>query len=322
MKKLMALLLVVLMIAGLSSAFAADYPSKGITLICPWTAGGGTDSCLRALAVSLEKVLGVTVTVENKTGGGGLIGHSAIATAKPDGYTLGMITFELSTYVPQGTGDITYADYVPIARINTDAAALTINTQWGIDNNVSDVASFVAYCKAHPGEVNIGNSAPASVWHIGAGLMAEQTGIEVEHVAFEGAAPAVTALAGGHIEAVSVSLGEVRSQVEAGNLKVLGVMDTVRAPLFPDVPTFQEQGYDIVYMTWRGMAAPLGIDADILAVLQDAFAKAVQDPDFVTYMSNAALTISYLDTADFEAFLARNYTDVEATMKALGLTAE
>lgn len=320
MKKLMALLLAVLMLTGISSAFAADYPSKGITLICPWTAGGGTDSCLRALAIALEKVLGVTVTVENKTGGGGLIGHSAIATAKPDGYTLGMITFELSTYVPQGTGDITYADYEPIARINTDAAALTINTQWGIDNNVTDVASFVEYCKAHPGEVNIGNSAPASVWHIGAGLMAQVTGIEVEHVAFEGAAPAVTALAGGHIEAVSVSLGEVRSQVEAGNLTVLGVMDTQRAPLFPDVPTFQEQGYDIVYMTWRGMAAPLGIDPAIKAVLEDAFAKAVQDEDFITYMSNAALTISYLDATDFTAFLSRNYVDVESTMQALGLT--
>ncbi len=321
MKKLVSVLLVsMLVLASLGSAMAADYPSKGISVICPWSAGGGTDSCLRALCIAAEKILGQTLTVENKTGGGGLIGHSAIATAKPDGYTFGMITFELSTYVPQGTGDLTYEDYDLLCRVNTDAAALTVNTAWAAANNITDVPTFVTYCKEHPGAVNIGNSAPASVWHIGAGLLAQAADIQVEHVAFEGAAAAVTALAGGHIEAVSVSLGEVRSQVEAGNLKVLGVMDTKRAPLFPDVPTFQEQGYDIVYGTWRGLALPKGVDPAIKAVLADAFAKAVEDPDFVTYMQNASLTISYQNEEDFTAFLKQNYTDVESTMKALGLT--
>ncbi|MDD3213196.1 MAG: tripartite tricarboxylate transporter substrate binding protein [Eubacteriales bacterium] len=320
MKKVLAMVLAVLMVLGTTSALAADYPTKGITMICPWSAGGGTDSCLRALSLAAEKILGQTITVENKTGGGGLIGHSAIMTAKPDGYTMGMITFELSTYIPQGTGDVSYEDYDLICRVNTDAAALTVNTAWAQENNVTDIDSFVAYCKANPGTVNIGNSAPASVWHIGAGLLAQATGIEVEHVAFEGAAAAVTALAGGHIQAVSVSLGEVRSQVEAGNLTVLGVMDTKRAELFPDVPTFQEQGYDIVYGTWRGLALPKGVDPEIRQILADTFAKAVEDPDFVEFMKNSALTIAYQNTEDFTAFLKQNYTDVKSTMEALGLT--
>ncbi len=320
MKKLLAATLSLTLILGMAGiAYAADYPSKSISMICPWTAGGGTDATLRALAMAAEKILGKPVVVENKTGGGGLIGHSAIATAKPDGYTIGMITFELSTYVPQGTGDITWQDYDILCRVNTDAAALSVNSAWAKANNVTDVASFVEYCKANPGTVNIGNSAPASVWHIGAGLLAQATGIDVKHVAFEGAAPAVTALAGGHIEAVSVSLGEVRSQMEAGNITVLGVMDTIRPERYPDIHTFQEQGFDVVYGTWRGLALPKGVDPEIMAFLNEVFAKAVQDPDFVTFMNNGMLTIAYQNTEDFTAFLKQNYTDVESTMKSLGL---
>lgn len=320
MKKFFALLICTALLCTLfAGALAAKYPSKGINMICPWGAGGGTDSCLRAVCLAAEKVLGKTITVENKTGGGGLIGHTAIANAKPDGYNLGMITFELVTYVPQGTGDISYENYDPLCRINTDAAALTVNTKWAKDNNVTNLASFVEYCKANPGKVNIGNSAPASVWHIGAGLMAQETGIDVKHVAFEGAAAAVTALAGGHIEAVSVSVGEVRSQVEAGNLTILAVMDEKRAASFPEVPTFREEGMDIVYGTWRGIGLPKGVAPEIKAALADAFEKAVADPDFVEYMKNAALTISYQNEEDFTAFLKKNTEEVASTMKALGL---
>jgi tripartite-type tricarboxylate transporter receptor subunit TctC len=314
-------MLAIALLLGAGIASAEGYPTQGIKVICPWAAGGGTDACLRAVCLAAEKVLGQTLTVENLTGGGGAIGHVGTMTAKPDGYTIGMITFELSTYLPQGTAEISYVDYEPLCRINTDAAALTVNTAWAEENGITDVATFVEYCKANPGTVNIGNSAPASVWHIGAGLLAEKTGIDVKHVPFEGAAGAVTALAGRHIEAVSVSLGEVRSQVEAGNLKVLGVMDSVRAEadLFKDVPTFTEQGFDIEYATWRGLALPKGMDPAVKATLEDAFAKAVVDPDFVEYMKNASLTISYQNAEDFTAFLAQNATDVADTMKALGL---
>lgn len=320
MKRVLSVFLCALLLVGLTTgAMAAGYPQKGINMICPWGAGGGTDSVLRALCLAAEKVLGQTITVENKTGGGGLIGHTAIANAKPDGYTVGMITFELVTYIPQGTGDVSYESYEPVALINTDAAALTVNTAWAKENGITDVASFVEYCKAHPGEVNVGNSAPASVWHIGAGLLAEQAGIQVEHVPFEGAAAAVTALAGGHIQAVSVSVGEVRSQVEAGNLTILAVMDEKRPAAFPDVPTFKEVGYDIVYGTWRGIGLPKGVDPEVKATLADAFAKAVVDPEFVSFMENSSLNIAYLDEAGFTDFLKDMTENVAATMKSLGL---
>lgn len=301
---------------------AADYPTKGIKVICPWGAGGGTDGCLRALCQAAEKYLnGQTLTVENKTGGGGIIGHQAIsASAKDKGYTIGMITFELSTYQALGT-ELTYADFDAICRVNTDAATLTVNTEWAKANEITDLATFIAYCQANPSTVNIGGSAAASVWHIGAGLLASEADIDIKLVTYqEGAATAVTNAAGGHIQGVSVSLAESRSQIEAGNLTCLGVMSDVRSNIFPDVPTFAEQGYAVEYGTWRGIGIAKDIDPAVKETLVAAFAQAVVDPDFVSYMDNAGQTISYLNADDFAAFMAQNLDDVTKTMVALELT--
>jgi len=295
---------------------AEGYPKKGITMICPWGAGGGTDAVLRAFCSAAEKQLGQTITVENKTGGGGAIGHAAIKDAKPDGYTMGMITFELNSLPQQGLIDFTYADYDPLIRVNADAATLTVKA----DAPYNTVQEFVDYCKKNPGKVSIGNSAPGSVWHIGAGLLADKTGINVKHVAFEGAAGAVTALAGGHIEAVSVSLAEVKSQLDAGNVKVIGIMDEKRPANYPNIPTFKEQGFDITYFTWRGLALPKGVDPAIKKIIVDAFAKAEADPSFVETAAKLNLNLAYQDPAEFSKFLKTNFEDVTATMKALGLT--
>jgi len=301
------------------TAFAkAAYPKKGkaITVICPWAAGGGTDAVLRAVVAAAEKQLGTTMTVENKTGGGGAIGHAAIKNAKPDGYTVGMITFELNSLPQQGLIDFTYKDYDPLIRVNADAATLTVKA----DAPYNTVQEFVDYAKKHPGEISIGNSAPGSVWHIGAGLLANETGIQVKHVAFEGAAGAVTALAGGHIQAVSVSLAEVKSQLDAGNVKVLGIMDTQRSKLYPNIPTFKEQGFNLTYYTWRGLALPKGVDPSIKAKLVDAFTKAMKDPTFVSTAEKLNLNLAYLPPDEFSKFLADNFDSVTKTMKAIGLT--
>ena len=131
MKKLLCLLVALTLVLSLSIASAAEYPAKGISVICPWGAGGGTDACLRAFCEAMGKDLGVTLTVDNRTGGGGIIGHQAIADADPDGYNIGMITFELSTYKHLGTSDITYENYEPLCRVNTDAAAITVYAEFG-----------------------------------------------------------------------------------------------------------------------------------------------------------------------------------------------
>ncbi|MEC5386858.1 tripartite tricarboxylate transporter substrate binding protein [Uliginosibacterium sp. H3] len=298
-----------------SFAQSSEFPRKSITVICPWTAGGGTDVLLRALAREAEKHLGQSINVVNQTGGAGAIGHNAIRAAVPDGYTVGMITFELNSLPPQGLVPFTYKDFDPLMRINVDPAALTVKK----DAPYNTLKEFVEYAKSHPGEITIGNSAPGSVWHIAAGLMAEKTGVQVKHVPFDGAQPAVTALLGGHIKAVAVSVPEVRAQAQAGNLKILGVMDTQRDELFPAVPTFKEQGVDVEFYTWRGLALPKGVPADIKLKLADAFKKAFDSREFKEFAAKASLNLSFQNAADFNKFLDQNFKDVDAVMKSLGL---
>ena len=296
-------------------AFAA-FPDKPVNVICPWTAGGGTDVLLRALSKEAEKFLGQTINVVNQTGGAGAIGHNAIRAARPDGYTIGMITFELNSLPPQGLVPFTWKDFDPVMLINTDAAALTERA----DAPYSTVRGFMDHARANPGEITIGNSAPGSVWHIAAGLAAEKTGVNVKHVPFNGAQPAVTALVGGHIKAVAVSVAEVRSQVQAGNLKILGVMAAERDKIFPNVPTFKEQGVDVQFATWRGLAFPKGVPAANRAKVADAYKKAFETKEFKEFAANAALTLNYQDGAAFTKFLDQNYKDVAAVMKGLGLS--
>ncbi len=298
-----------------SASAMAAYPDKPVTVICPWTAGGGTDVLLRALSKEAEKYLGQTINVVNQTGGAGAIGHNAIRTARPDGYTVGMITFELNSLPPQGLVPFTWKDFDPLMRINSDPAAMTVRK----DAPYSTVRGFMDYAKEHPGEITIGNSAPGSVWHIAAGLAAEKTGVKVKHVPFDGAQPAVTALVGGHIKAVAVSVAEVRGQVQAGNLKILGVMSAERDKIFPDVPTFKEQGVDVEFYTWRGLGLPKGVPAAIKAKIADSYKKAFDSPEFQDFAAKAALNLSYQDSAAFSKFLDQNYKDVEAVMKNLGL---
>ena len=306
----------VLAACAFSTSVLAAYPDKPVTVICPWAAGGGTDVLLRALSKEAEKFLGQTINVTNQTGGGGAIGHNAIRAARPDGYTVGMITFELNSLPPQGLFTYTWKDFDPLMRINSDPAALTVQK----DAPYNTLQEFVDYAKAHPGEITIGNSAPGSVWHIAAGLLADKTGIDVKHIPFNGAQPAVTALVGGHIKAVSVSSAEVRGQVEAGALKMLGVMGAEREKIFPNVPTFKELGVDIEFTTWRGMALPKGVPVDVRTKIVDAYTKAMESQEFKDFAAKAGLNLAYQNAADFAVFLDQNYKDVEAVMTTLGLT--
>lgn len=305
--------------AGGSSG-GTDFPTKGISVICPWGAGGGTDSCLRAFSDAVGKEVGQTLTVDNRTGGGGIIGHQAISDAEPDGYTIGMVTFELSTYKPLGSSELTYEDYDLLCRVNRDPATVTVNAEWAAANNITDLKSYVDYCLAHPGDVQMGGSSNASVWHIAGGYLMQETGIDIQMITYEeGAATAVQNAASGFIQGVTVSLAEARNFIDSGHLICLGVMDTERSDLYPDVPTCQEQGYDVTYYVWRGMGVPKGMDEAALTVLRDACAKAIESPEFVEYMKNAGLGIAYLNADEFGEFLKQNATDVADSMQILGL---
>lgn len=295
-----------------------DFPTKSLTAICPWSAGGGTDTILRGLAKATEKELGQTITVTNQTGGGGAIGHSAIMTAPKNGYTVGMITFELNSLPPQGLVNFTYKDIDPLIRVNMDAAAITVPA----NAPYNTIEEFIKYAKAHPGELNVGNSGTGAVWHIAAGLMAELAEIKIAYVPFDGAAPAITALVGGHIQAVSVSAAEVQGQVEAGDLKILAIMADKRLEAFPDVPTMKEKGLNVVFGTWRGIALPHGVPEKEKAILAAAFKAGLESPEFIKYAKNAGLQLAYQNSEDFSKFLAINAEDVKDVMLSLGLAAK
>ena len=300
--------------------FRCGLPDQGYLCYLPVGCRRRNGCCSPRLLRGDGQGSGVTLTVDNRTGGGGIIGHQAIADAEPDGYTIGMITFELSTYKHLGTSELTYEDYEPLCRVNTDAAAITVNAEWAKANNITDLAGFIDYCKAHPGEVQMGGSSNASVWHIAGGYLMNAADIELQMVTYqEGAATAVQNAASGFIQGVTVSLGEARNFIESGHLICLGVMDDQRNSLFPDVPTCKEQGYDIAYATQRGMAVPKGIDPAIKERLQAACAAAVEDPDFVTFMNNGGYTIAYQNAEEYTAFLAQSLTDVGEAMESLGL---
>jgi tripartite-type tricarboxylate transporter receptor subunit TctC len=324
-KKILAMTLVlVLALAAIApAAFAADYPTKGITAINPWGAGGGTDNCLRAFCAALEKQLGQTITVDNQTGAGGVIGHEATADAEPDGYTIGMITWELASYGPLDMSEYTYENYIPLCRVNTDAAAITVNTKWAADNGITDLKTFIDYCKAHPGEVTMGGSSAGSVWHVAGGYLMNAADIEIKMITYsDGAAPAVKAAAQGEITGVTVSAAEARSFVESGDLTMLGIMDAERNPIFPDVPTCEEQGYECLYATQRGMAVPLGTDDAVVETLRAACAAAIEDPDFVEAMANLGQKIDFLDGPAYGEYLAQAAVDVPAAMVTVGLIDE
>lgn len=328
MKKFLCILLAVLMVGSFAACNsnpsddgsdngggAVDYPKGTITAICPWAAGGGTDTFLRAICSAAEPILGQTVTVSNVTGGGGATGHGSIISSPNDGYTIGMITFELNSLPPQGLVTFTYKDLDPLLRLNMDASALTVP----VDAPYNTLEEFIDYAKEHPGEVTVGNSGTGGVWHLAAGLMEQTCDISLKHVPYDGAAPAVTDLAGKHIDAVSVSAAEVQAQVKAGTLKILAIMSDERDPNWPDVPTFKECGYDISFGTWRGLAVPKGTPDEVKQVLVDAFTKAYEDESFQKLANELGLGLAYMDTDEFNAFLASNAETVAETMKSIGL---
>ena len=320
MKLLSCLRTALCLLGVLAMPAAAAYPEKPINMIIAFTAGGSSDVQARIMQKYWNKYAPQPWVFVYKPGAGGIIGFTEIAKARPDGYTIGMITFELATYKKLGTSELTWENYAPLCRVNTDAAAITVGAKWAASNGITDLPGFIDYCKAHPGEVQMGGSSNASVWHIAGGYLMSATGIDIQMITYqEGAATAVQNAAGGFIQGVTVSLAEARSFIESGDLICLGVMDEERNPVFPDVPTCKEQGYDITYYTQRGMAAPLGVDDAIMTRLEEACAAAIEDPDFVTFMNNNGQAISYLDAQGYADYLKQAATDVAAAMDAVGL---
>ncbi|MCK0769435.1 tripartite tricarboxylate transporter substrate binding protein [Chromohalobacter canadensis] len=291
-------------IAVLLSAFAgpalADYPEKPITIIVPWAAGGGTDATARTIAKAMEEELGATINVVNRTGGSGVVGHSAIARANPDGYTLGLVTGEINMMHWQGLTDLTYRDYTPIAQINYDYAGVQVAT----DGPFEDLEDLVQTVGEQPkGTYNASGTGQGGVWHLAfAGFLMDQ-GMEPDRVTWipsQGAAPAMTELAAGGIDIVPSSVPEGRSMIESGRAASLGIMAPERLDSFPDVPTIQEAiGSDYQIGEWRGIAGPKGMDPEIVSTLEDALEAAYNSDTYQGFMAKQGFGTEWRNAEDF-----------------------
>lgn len=314
MKKLSFLLISVL---TLGSSVFADFPEKDLTLIVPWSAGGGTDTIARALVKNAKEHIGVNVNVVNKTGGQGVVGMNAARLARADGYTVGMITFGLSTYKMMGLSDLTYRDFELLQLLNQSAAALSVNA----DSEWSSLEDMMSYAKANPGDVTLGHTGAGVAWHLSAASLGVAHDVDFNFIPFDGGAPTRSALLGGHVDLAATGIDEVKQLHDADQIKILAVNALERHPAFPNVPTLTEAGYEVSapVLDWRGLALPKNVPADRVAVLEEGFKKMFEDPEFRKYCEEVGLILVYEDSEGFEDFLANMEEVLEPTLDAVGL---
>ncbi|MES2943456.1 MAG: tripartite tricarboxylate transporter substrate binding protein [Pseudomonadota bacterium] len=282
------------------AAFAADYPSKPIEVIVPSSAGGGTDVMTRLFAEVAKKYISQPLVVSNKAGASGGIGMTEVARAAPDGYKIGVLISELAIIPHLGMTKITTADFIPLARLNGDPGLIAVRA----DSPLQSIDELLAQAKKSPGTLTMGNAGTGTIWHLAAAAVEEKTGTKFNHVPFQGAAPSVMALAGGHVDAITVSPAEIGSFVAAGKVRVLVSMADRRLPApYDKVSTFREKGVDLVLGTWRGLGVPVGTPPEIVAYLRDATRKTAEDPAFRDALLKANLQPAYMEGEQFQAFM-------------------
>ncbi len=298
-------------------AQASAYPNRPIELIVPAGAGGGTDVLARVFADVARKHLSQPITVVNRPGASGMIGHGEMINAKPDGYKIAMVFAEIVIVPHMGLTKLSYEDFVPIAQLNADPAAVTVRT----DAPWKTIEEFLAAAKEKNGTMSMGNSGPGSIWHLAAAAIEDKTGVKFNHIAFGGAAPAALSLLGGHLDAIAVSPGEVAAHVQGGKLRTLAVAADKRLKGFDSVPTFKERGLDISMGTWRGLGAPKGTPPDVLAILALAARKCADEPALKEGLERLSMGWSYADAETFRANMKRDNDYFKGLVGKLGLKA-
>ena len=309
------------LVISVSSVSAhAEWPERPISLIVPWGAGGGTDAIARTIAAGLEKELGKPVNVVNRTGGGGVIGHSEIVNAKPDGYTIGLATAEITTYWWAGTAPFTYEKLTPIALVNFDAAAFHVaaDSPWKDAN-----AALDAIRKAPAGNYKLSGMPVGAAYHLAFATLLKAADIDpkaVRVVPSQGAAPGFQELAAGGVQIVPSSLPEGAPMVDAKKARALLVLSKARIAAFPDVPTVKEAtGKDVPGGTWRGIVGPAGLPDEVTKRLTAAVEKVVKDKGFVDFMNGRGFGLDWAKGDDFKSFLAEQHKRNGEVMALLGL---
>lgn len=316
LKKQLILGLVMSTLVGCSGAGSGEFPgNKQLNVIVPYSAGGASDTTARIYALELEKALDATVLVTNKTGAAGAVGLEHVRSSKPDGYTIAYMPVECTMLSSLGYTDLSSNDFKFLGRAMTIPATITVRA----DSPWDTMEEFIDYAVTNPGEIQIGNSGTGSIWHIAAASLEQETGAKFTHVPFDGAAPAVAALLGDNIQAVTVSPSEVQTNIASGDLKVLCVLGEERSSVVPDVPTATELGIDVVSQGWGGFAVPKDTPAEIIAILEEGSKTAIESEALKTLLSERGFEYSYLSGAEMDAKAAEELTYFNELIPSLGI---
>ncbi|WP_229266812.1 tripartite tricarboxylate transporter substrate binding protein [Leptospira sp. severe_002] len=303
-----------LSIAGVRGARAQQYPDRGITLIVPYGAGGGTDITARLLAKDLEVVIGKPVTVENRAGGGGWVGWGALAAAKPDGYLLGYLNAP-SMYAgyldPQSNRRERLESFTPLMNHVIDYNLWAVKK----DSPFKTVKDAIDAAKKEPNKLTITGYGAGGDDHIAILGVEAETATKYVVIHYRSSAEAKTAALGGHADIFAANISEVAEDVKAGNIRVLGVMSPTRSKFLPDAPTFKEQGYNQIWSVSRGIAAPADLPKDIETVLTGYLEKTLTSKDHQAKAEGLSLEPSIIKGADYRKFLKDNE---QATKKLMG----
>lgn len=306
-----------LLLLAAGTAFAQDFPNRPITLICPWPAGGSTDTHLRKLAQIAAKHLGQPVIVENKPGAGGMLGPSTMAqTAKPDGYTLAQL--------PMGAFRIPYmqkVDWDPIRDFTyiIGVSGYTFGLVVKADSPFKTFDELLAHAKANPGKVSYGSTGVGTSPHLLIEEVADKAGVQLLHIPYKGNADSTQALMGGHVMAQSDATGWAR-HVEAGTFRLLVTFGEQRTKW--NAPTAKELGLDVVSYSPYGLVGPKGMDAKIVKILHDAFRKAMDDPEHHKVLQQFDQIFWYKSSDDYARWAAETFKAERATIERIGLQAK
>lgn len=308
------------LLVALVPAFCSgeEYPTKPINLIVTFAPGGTLDTGARILAAKAEKILGQTIMVSNVGGGGGSVALGQVATKAPDGYNItcttstGLIRIPQLRKVPYGLDD-----FIPIMHF----AAVQTGVVVKADSSFKTFKDLTEYAKKNPGAVTYATSGAGNPMHISMEYVAEKEGLKWTHVPFTGGAPGLAAVLGGHVTAMSDST-EWLPHVKDGKLRLLVTHGEKRMRSFPNIPTLRDLGYDFINETVFMIAAPKGTPAAIISKLDNAFQKAMEDPQFIKTLTDMEFDISYRNASDTKKYLDVAHTRFAEMIKKLGIKQE
>ncbi|HEX5477177.1 MAG TPA: tripartite tricarboxylate transporter substrate binding protein [Burkholderiales bacterium] len=307
------ILLAALAFLAVSISAQAAYPDRPIKLIVPWAAGGDTDIIYRTFAPLMQKDLDGTIIVANVGGASGTKGAKEAKSSPADGYTLFAVHDSIHSTYWTGVADVNYNDFEPICLVSATPSIITASpkTPW------HSMKELLADAKKRPNQITVGATL-GSTSHFFPVLVQRAAGVKFKYVSYEGTAPRMNALLGGHVDLAESNLTQ-KNKADAGQLKFLAIATEERNPEIPDVPTLKELGIDVEYAVNRGLLAPKGTPAPVLAKLRSACAVAAKDPGFAKKMKNFGTVVHYLDHKAYEAFLRKNDALNKQIASELGL---